>query len=83
MKTLALTVAIAALLCLFGPTLDDHSAENAVADDILAAEKQAKQTDRLNQIHIKQCLKERGEGAAPVLDEEGNFSRCAARKGRS
>lgn len=36
-RTTALAIAIAALLCWFGPTLDDHSAENDQAVDLQAA----------------------------------------------
>lgn len=37
LRTTALVAALAALLCWFGPTLDDHSAENDQAVDLQAA----------------------------------------------
>lgn len=70
-------VLVGSLLLSF--TGEDASAEQAIADDLSAAQKSALRRARVHQILVEQCLRDRGPGAAPVYDRDGSF-RCYQRR---
>lgn len=71
---LALTVALA--LAWLGPALDDHSTEQAIADDLEQAAREEHRQERIAQAARKTC----GENAGLIWLDDTNF-RCATKRG--
>lgn len=75
--TALIIVAIAALLGIVGPTLDDHSAERAQADDLQAAQHQAQAAQRFARAAQELCGR---EAAAWALLPDGSIQ-CRTKRG--
>lgn len=76
-RTAALAIAIAALLCWFGPSLDDHSAENDQAVDLQAAIVASIAQERFDRAAQAVC----GPQAAWVQQPDGAVQ-CSTKYGR-
>ena len=77
LRTTALAIAIAALLCWFGPSLDDHSAENDQAVDLQAAIVASIAQERFDRAAQAVC----GPQAAWVQTADGSVQ-CSTKHGR-
>lgn len=75
MKALLLAIAMAAVLAL-GTTIDDHSMEQAQADDLQAAQRQAK-AERTYQAAVQRLC---GPNAA-WMQLEGDAIQCTTKRG--
>lgn len=68
----------AAILALMG--CDDHSYEQAIADDLQQVQRE--ELAKANRVakQISACIAQRGPGAAPVFDEQGFVTDCKPRR---
>jgi hypothetical protein len=77
LRTTALAIIVAALLCWFGPTLDDHSAEADQAVDLQAAINQAIAQEKFAQAAQAVC----GPQSPWVQLNDGSVQ-CSTRYGK-